>query len=117
MREFQRFSPSLDITAYYGDQKERKVLRDDLLYDKGDVVLTTYNIAQGQKDDRKFLRKMDFHTAIFDEGHVLKNANTLRYKALMEIGMKRSILLTGTPIQNNLQELAVRTASSTSIEK
>lgn len=43
--------------------------------------------------------------AIFDEGHMLKNMNTHRYQQLMKIGARRRLLLTGTPLQNNLLEL------------
>lgn len=45
---------------------------------------------------------------IFDEGHVLKNFDSQRYSQLMKIESKWRLLLTGTPLQNNLQELVVR---------
>lgn len=45
---------------------------------------------------------------MFDEGHVLKNFQSQRYNALMRIDTKWRLLLTGTPLQNNLQELVVR---------
>ncbi|KAG7254727.1 LOW QUALITY PROTEIN: hypothetical protein CRUP_031763 [Coryphaenoides rupestris] len=43
--------------------------------------------------------------AIFDEGHMLKNMNSLRYRHLMAINAEHRLLLTGTPLQNNLLEL------------
>lgn len=45
------------------------------------------------------------HYAIFDEGHMLKNLGTARYQALIRVNAERRILLTGTPLQNNLLEL------------
>ena len=48
---------------------------------------------------------INLKTATFDEGHLLKNSESKRYMALMNINVKWRILLTGTPLQNNLQEL------------
>jgi SWI/SNF-related matrix-associated actin-dependent regulator 1 of chromatin subfamily A len=46
-------------------------------------------------------------TIVFDEGHVLKNFQSQRYQALLKFEPKWRLLLTGTPLQNNLQELVV----------
>jgi SWI/SNF-related matrix-associated actin-dependent regulator 1 of chromatin subfamily A len=77
-----------------------------------DVIVTTYNMATTAGDDRKFLKKMDFQACIFDEGHQLKNAESKKYKDLMEIKVRWRCLLTGTPLQNNLQELVVSVSCS-----
>lgn len=45
---------------------------------------------------------------VFDEGHVLKNFQSQRYQALLKFEARWRLLLTGTPLQNNLQELVVR---------
>ena len=45
---------------------------------------------------------------MFDEGHVLKNFQSQRYQALLKYKSRWRLLLTGTPLQNNLQELVVR---------
>lgn len=47
---------------------------------------------------------------MFDEGHQLKNSESKKYKDLMQIRAQWRLLLTGTPLQNNLQELVVRLA-------
>jgi len=46
-------------------------------------------------------------TTVFDEGHVLKNCQSQRYQNLLKIDSNWRLLLTGTPLQNNLQELVV----------
>lgn len=103
LREFQKFCPSLEVVPYYGE-KDRHDLREKLLEQKPNILVTTYSYAQQEKD-RKFLAKLKPLSCIFDEGHMLKNANTKRYRELMQINPKWRVLLTGTPLQNNLQEL------------
>ncbi|BGP56091.1 DNA-dependent ATPase fun30 [Rhodotorula sphaerocarpa] len=108
MREFTVFAPDLNARSYYGSQGERHELRSELraMGDDLDVVVTTYNIATGSPDDQKFLkRKMNFNVTVFDEGHQLKNSESKKYKDLMMVRAEWRLLLTGTPLQNNLQEL------------
>lgn len=110
MREFQNFSPELSVIPYYGGQKERPYLRDTIQRDarkgKVQVVVTTYDMAT-KPADRGFLQELGIRACIFDEGHMLKNSQSKRYQELMKIGKgaKFRLLLTGTPLQNNLQEL------------
>ncbi|CAO2656801.1 Nn.00g056040.m01.CDS01 [Neocucurbitaria sp. VM-36] len=107
-REFERFSKTINFTPYYGSQAERFEHQDNILHSirQGlcDVIITTYDLTF-RKEDNIFLRKCRPEICIFDEGHVLKNANTIRYKSLMRIDTQCRILLTGTPLQNSLQEL------------
>lgn len=108
IREFENFAPSLKVYAYYGNQAERADARFFLKQQEElDVIVTTYNMATGAPEDRKFLKKMDFQACVFDEGHQLKNAESKKYKDLMDIKVRWRLLLTGTPLQNNLQELVV----------
>ncbi|KAJ1304861.1 hypothetical protein OPQ81_005995 [Rhizoctonia solani] len=121
-REFAKFAPSIRVATYYGNQKDRAGFRDDYKravrraermgverddVDPGwDVLITTYQLAQGAEPDRKFLSKsVKWETCVFDEGHVLKNFQSQRYQQLMKIPARWRLLLTGTPLQNNLQEL------------
>ncbi|GHJ86885.1 hypothetical protein NliqN6_3287 [Naganishia liquefaciens] len=109
VREFQKFSPQIDVRTYYGSQNERFNLRDEYRAmadnDELEVLLTTYDMAW-KPDDNKFLRKkIQFDCCIFDEGHTLKNFESQRYKSLIQIRSNWRVLLTGTPLQNNLQEL------------
>ncbi|KAJ3209195.1 hypothetical protein HDU67_006324 [Dinochytrium kinnereticum] len=105
MREIERWCPSMFAVAYYGSQAERAELRLDLLDNCPDIIVTTYNTSSGQKEDRNFLKKMRFKTMILDEGHMVKNRLSARYKGLDSIKVQFRVLLTGTPLQNNLLEL------------
>lgn len=56
-------------------------------------------------EDRQFFKKFSLNYVIYDEGHMLRSCNTQRYQNLMKVRGSRKILLTGTPLQNNLVEL------------
>lgn len=104
LREFEKFSPTLKVIPYYGSLDEREELRSVLLEEEYDVVVTTYNLTTG-KIDAPFLQMLDFNVIVYDEGHMLKNATSDRYKKLTKLKANFRLLLTGTPLQNNLKEL------------
>ncbi|XP_064404540.1 SWI/SNF-related matrix-associated actin-dependent regulator of chromatin subfamily A containing DEAD/H box 1-like [Halichondria panicea] len=107
VREFEVWCPAMTVIAYWGSQQDRSQMRYEILSnrDNFDVILTTYNVCIGQAEDRKFFRKLSLDCLVLDEGHMLKNMNSLRYTHLMKIQAKRRLLLTETPLQNNLLEL------------
>ncbi|KAM7017814.1 SWI/SNF-related matrix-associated actin-dependent regulator of chromatin subfamily A containing DEAD/H box 1A [Tautogolabrus adspersus] len=107
VRELKLWCPSLKVLVYYGSVEDRRYLRHDILNEavKFNVIVTTYNLAIGNENDRSLFRKLRLSYAVFDEGHMLKNMNTLRYRHLMAINAEHRLLLTGTPLQNNLLEL------------
>lgn len=108
-REFERFCPALEVRIYHGSQQERIEQRANLLYENQDngfhVIITTYNLASANTDDNKFFRRLHCKSIILDEGHMVKNCTSARYRNLMKIKTPFRLLLTGTPLQNNLQEL------------
>jgi hypothetical protein len=68
-REFARFAPSISVQTYYAGKEERPLLRQTLADTQScksrsgegwEVLITTYNLAQGDERDRKFFRKMDW---------------------------------------------------------
>ncbi|CAG5923815.1 unnamed protein product [Menidia menidia] len=107
VRELKLWCPSLNVLIYYGSVEERRYLKYEILNRdvEFNVIVTTYNLAIGNDSDRSLFRKLPLKYAIFDEGHMLKNMNSLRYRHLMSINAEHRLLLTGTPLQNNLLEL------------
>ncbi|KAM9328933.1 SWI/SNF-related matrix-associated actin-dependent regulator of chromatin subfamily A containing DEAD/H box 1 [Gastrophryne carolinensis] len=107
IREFNQWCPDMNILLYYGSQEDRKHLRYDILNKvvEFNVIVTTYNCAISSAEDRGLFRRLKVKYAVFDEGHMLKNMSSIRYQHLMALNAKNRLLLTGTPVQNNLLEL------------
>lgn len=105
--ELARWCPALRVSKYYGHPEERRQLR--IQYARGlddvDIVLTTYTMVNSCPEERKMFRITAMHYVIYDEAHMLKNMSTQRYDNLLKIKSKHRLLLTGTPLQNNLLEL------------
>ncbi|XP_032124770.1 chromodomain-helicase-DNA-binding protein 1-like isoform X2 [Sapajus apella] len=101
--EMERFAPGLSCVTYAGDKEERAHLQQDLKQDsRFHVLLTTYEICL---KDASFLKSYSWSVLVVDEAHRLKNQSSLLHKTLSEFSVVFSLLLTGTPIQNSLQEL------------
>ncbi|EQC29699.1 hypothetical protein SDRG_12699 [Saprolegnia diclina VS20] len=105
VREFARFAPKLRILTYYGDKEDRIAMQHART--EFDVLLTTYSYFERDAcaDDRSFFRKFHFGYVVLDEGHSIKNANTSRFKRIAAVRARHRLVLSGTPIQNNLSEL------------
>ena len=107
MDEIERFAPGMSAVMYHGAPAERQELRETRLnHDKQGpgfpVVCTSYDIIMR---DRKFLQKFSWKYIIIDEGHRIKNLDCKLIKELKSYDSANRLLLTGTPLQNNLAEL------------
>lgn len=102
--EFRTWAPSIIAILYDGNRLDRKDLRETYK-GKGafNVLITHYDLIMR---DQAFLKKIHWHYMIVDEGHRLKNSNCILSKTLVQgYHIRRRLLLTGTPIQNSLEEL------------
>lgn len=107
LKEFRRFCPTLNVEPYYTtNPTERVELRERLEDSRDDVnvIVTTYTLAKG-KEDFPWLKNFGFDCTVYDEGHMLKNAESQVASKLVRIQSNFRLLLTGTPLQNNLKEL------------
>ncbi|KAL8714930.1 MAG: hypothetical protein Q9220_001443 [cf. Caloplaca sp. 1 TL-2023] len=106
LREFRVFCSKLSVMPYYAGQVERVAIRDQIERNQSNinVIVTTYGVAKA-KDDCKFLRRLPLQVCVYDEGHMLKNRKSAAYEQLTRFSCSFRLLLTGTPLQNNLSEL------------
>ncbi|KAK4251956.1 SNF2 family N-terminal domain-containing protein [Corynascus novoguineensis] len=104
--EFERFAPKLNVTLYQGSQAVRDEIAYEIQEDPSShhVVLTSYS-QLSRNDDISNLRHLRPTVAVFDEGHKMKNPKTKLYKDLLRITATWRLVLSGTPVQNNLMEM------------
>ncbi|XP_012080821.1 protein PHOTOPERIOD-INDEPENDENT EARLY FLOWERING 1 isoform X2 [Jatropha curcas] len=101
--EFLKWCPAFKILTYFGSAKERKLKRQGWLKPNFfHVCITTYRLVI---QDSKVFKRKKWKYLILDEAHLIKNWKSQRWQTLLNFNSKRRILLTGTPLQNDLMEL------------
>ncbi|KAJ3521724.1 hypothetical protein NM688_g8978 [Phlebia brevispora] len=101
--EFKKFLPGFKVLSYHGNSKRRKELRQGWNNKYHfNVCVTSYTLAS--RDAHVFKRK-PWYYMILDEAHMIKNFKSQRWNTLLMFRSFRRLLLTGTPLQNNLTEL------------
>lgn len=98
--EILKYTDNLKPIMYTGNSRERGKLIPKLK--KHDVVITSYEVV---RNDVASLQGMNWHYCVLDEGHIIKNAKTKLTKAVKSIRANHRLILSGTPIQNNVLEL------------
>ncbi|KAM0881760.1 hypothetical protein ACQ4PT_032744 [Festuca glaucescens] len=103
MKEIARFCPILRAVKFLGNPEERNHIREKLLQPgKFDVCVTSFEMAIKEKTA---LRRFSWRYIIIDEAHRIKNENSLLSKTMRLFSTNYRLLITGTPLQNNLHEL------------
>uniref|UniRef100_A0A8C7MPC3 SNF2 related chromatin remodeling ATPase 5 n=1 Tax=Oncorhynchus kisutch TaxID=8019 RepID=A0A8C7MPC3_ONCKI len=103
MNEFKRWVPSLKAVCLIGDREQRNALiRDVLLPGEWDVCVTSYEMLIIEK---AVFKKFNWRYLVIDEAHRIKNEKSKLSEIVREFKTTNRLLLTGTPLQNNLHEL------------
>ncbi|KAJ1884279.1 ATP-dependent DNA helicase Snf21, partial [Kickxella alabastrina] len=101
--EFEKWAPSVRVIGYKGNPTQRRVLLERIKRQDFQVLLTTYDYII---KDRPLLSKINWIHMIIDEGHRMKNTKSKLAATLTTFYKTRyRLILTGTPLQNNLPEL------------
>ncbi|KAJ3038188.1 btaf1 RNA polymerase II, B-TFIID transcription factor-associated, 170kDa [Rhizophlyctis rosea] len=98
--EVETFASFLRVGVYVGTVSERTAIRKDL--SNLDIIVTSYEVLRNDIDQLSPIR---FNYCILDEGHIIKNPKTKLTKAVKQIQANHRLILSGTPIQNNVLEL------------
>ncbi|PSC74179.1 CHD3-type chromatin-remodeling factor PICKLE isoform B [Micractinium conductrix] len=125
-REFARFAPQLNVVALSGNAEARGLIKEYEFFGHGmgepggtinaigrrrqmlqravkfHVLLTSYEMAAAEEAD---LAKLEWQSLVVDEGHRLKNKEARLFQSLKALRTAHRVLLTGTPLQNDLSEL------------
>jgi ATP-dependent DNA helicase len=108
VREFEKWLPDRPVVRYHGPAAVREaMLKGPMHYknrkkDDFPFIVTSYEVAI--RDQAKLERLGEFTYVIVDEGHRLKNHRCTLISSLKKLGAANRLLLTGTPIQNTLNE-------------
>ncbi|KAL0709458.1 hypothetical protein Bca4012_016436 [Brassica carinata] len=115
LSEFSLWAPLLNVVEYHGGAKARAIIREYEWHGKGstgatkkmtpykfNVLLTTYEMVLA---DSSHLRGVPWEVLVVDEGHRLKNSESKLFSLLNTFSFQHRVLLTGTPLQNNIGEM------------
>ncbi|KAF8167730.1 SNF2 family N-terminal domain-containing protein [Crassisporium funariophilum] len=116
VREIERWAPKLRVVPFYGEKNARDIIKQFELYhkvpqpgmttSKFHVLVTTYEALINPKDFTCVFKNVPrWEVLVVDEGQRLKNDNSLLFKKLNELKSVHRIIMTGTPLNNNIREL------------
>lgn len=99
-QEFNQYAPFLKVMIYACGPTARVHLRPQL--ETADVIVTSYDVC---RNDMDVLAAFPYNYCVLDEGHIIKNSASKLSKAVKRMRAEHRLILSGTPIQNNVLEL------------
>uniref|UniRef100_A0A8C4WIY6 DNA excision repair protein ERCC-6-like n=2 Tax=Gopherus evgoodei TaxID=1825980 RepID=A0A8C4WIY6_9SAUR len=107
MREFANWTPGLRVKDFHGTSRTERNRKLERIQRKNGIVITTYQMLINNWQQLSSLSGQEFvwDYIILDEAHKIKSPSAKTTKSVYAIPAKNRILLTGTPVQNNLREM------------
>lgn len=102
MRELKRWCPSIRAFKFMGAKEERAAQRETVVRKDFDALVLSYEVAIIEKP---VLQKIKWKYLLIDEAHRVKNEHSKLSRVVREFNVEHRLLITGTPLQNNLHEL------------
>jgi SWI/SNF-related matrix-associated actin-dependent regulator of chromatin subfamily A member 5 len=103
VKEVQRWCPEFKAVAFVGGKDERVEIKESTLKKQDfDILVTNYEMMLNESS---VLTKINWKYIIVDEGHRLKNEKSMFSRMVRQLKSENRLILTGTPLQNNLHEL------------
>ena len=99
--ELSRFAPELKTFVYAGSERA-KIKNIKQTFDGYQVIVSSYGVV---RNDMAVLSNYQFQVVILDESQYIKNPESLSYKAVKSLDSLHKIVLTGTPVENSLEDL------------
>ncbi|EIN12993.1 SNF2 family DNA-dependent ATPase [Punctularia strigosozonata HHB-11173 SS5] len=102
-REFEKWTPDFNIVVLAGSKDERaEIIANRILPQNFEICITTYELCLIEKSA---LKKLSFEYIVIDEAHRIKNVDSILAQIVRSFSSRGRLLITGTPLQNNLKEL------------
>ncbi|KAF8715643.1 hypothetical protein AX14_012523 [Amanita brunnescens Koide BX004] len=102
-REFEQWTPDFNVIVLTGTKEERAdIIANRLLPQDFEACITSYEICLIEKSA---LKKFSFEYIVIDEAHRIKNVDSILSQIVRSFTSRGRMLITGTPLQNNLKEL------------
>ncbi|KAF9479657.1 SNF2 family DNA-dependent ATPase [Pholiota conissans] len=102
-REFQNWTPDFNIVTLTGTKDERaEIIATRLIPQDFEVCITSYEMCL---IEQSALKKFSFEYIVIDEAHRIKNVDSMLSQIVRDFSSRGRLLITGTPLQNNLKEL------------
>ncbi|XP_008417641.1 DNA excision repair protein ERCC-6-like [Poecilia reticulata] len=107
VKEFSKWTPGMRVKDFHGASKAERTRSLEKVQRRGGVIITTYTMLMNNWQQLASFQGKEFcwDYMILDEAHKIKNSSTKTAKSAYAIPSKNRILLTGTPVQNNLREM------------
>ncbi|XP_077376732.1 DNA excision repair protein ERCC-6-like isoform X2 [Festucalex cinctus] len=106
-KELKKWTPGMRVKEFHGASRTERTKNLEKIQKRSGVIITTYTMLMNNWQELSSYQGREFKWdyMILDEAHKIKTSTTKTAKSASAIPSKNRVLLTGTPVQNNLREM------------